>query len=269
MRGNCCPDADRKVTQLPVETCEATIVRQNKLPVAKTYNGMVKGVRRYYVTKQCPETETNVTTALKCTGRLQTTLDDVIWVTDVRTNRIYYNRYCADCHGITNYKEWDLGTNCYAAFQDDPHTTDLTTLPDSCALTIKPTNTKDAAENLCVLPDIKQCNSSGLWQKYESDIERLCESQSHNQYFVEDNLFWVQTFKNVFCYVCNKPSGTEVRHVCRSPEFGGKGLMSSFTVILETGYWKSTSPSTQRKLCRIDEVKDPLQVLYQILYIFL
>ena len=123
----------------------------------------------------CPDNVLDAVLKQKCAGTVTESFADLIWVSDSKTNNIYNNRFCAECHGITKYKQWDLTTSCAEFVLTDNHTQNIRSYPDSCSLSVIPPNRK-AYENRCITADISSCNETGLWPTTDSFTESLCES---------------------------------------------------------------------------------------------
>ena len=251
-RGNCCPDKIVRDKGLAYEheTCKDTQVSSAG---AATANGLSQ-FRRYFVTETCPETVEDDFVKEKCTGIVTETLTDLLWVSDPDTNRIYRNKFCAECHGIRKYQEWQISTNCLNLLLMENYTQNIRAYPD-CRLSVIPPNTK-AYDNQCLVPDISTCNETGLWQTKDSTTESLCNS--HSLMFVKQFLLRSIVYRNVFCFKCNSPAGTTVEDICDSSEVGGKRTFDSFTAILNI--FEADDTLLEERRCGMDEVEDPLKV---------
>lgn len=194
-----------------------------------------------------------------CNGTLQNTLDDVIWVSDPISNTIYNNRFCAACHGVMDYIEWDLLTTCMEFLQPDMFTQEIEDFPDECTLSLRPSSNLKASEFECLIPDIARCNASCLWQHYDKAIEEYCSS--HTQPYLEETYTSVIIFKNIYCYICNKGLASIPSDVCSDfdDRFGKSGL-NSFISVLDYHAIRTTSSSVQPGECRSDEIPDLLKV---------
>ena len=252
-RGNCCPDkiVRDKGPAYEHETCKDTQVNS----AGVTNNGLSQNRRRYFVTETCPETVQDDFVMKKCTGIVAETITDLIWVSDPHTNRIYRNRFCAECHGIRQYQAWQISTNCFILLLMGNYTQNIRAYP-SCRLSVIPPNRK-AYDNQCLVPDISTCNETGLWQTKDSITETLCNS--HSLMFVEQFLFGSWVYRNVFCFKCNSHPGTPVGDICDSFEANdGTRTDTSFTAILNIFEADDKLPEERR--CEMDEVEDPLKV---------
>ena len=121
----------------------------------------------------------------------------------------YYNKYCAECHGVDDVYQWSLDINCnmtadfnylstleevillafehkciFQTYLPKAHLTE--SLPENCD-----SANIDELENKTLFT---KCNETGLWEKLDPDIKYACESSFRGVYRI---------FKNVFCYMCN------------------------------------------------------------------
>ena len=207
------------------------------------------------MTETCPETVQDDFVKDKCTGIVAETLTDLIWVSDPDTNRIYRNRFCAECHGIRQYQEWQISTNCFNLLLMGNYTQKIRAYP-GCSLSVIPPNRK-AYDKQCLLPDISTCNETGLWQTKDSLTETLCNS--HPLMFVKQFLLRSWVYRNVFCFKCNSPPGTPVEDICDSSEANdGARTYTSFTAILNI--YDGDDKLSEERQCGRDEVEDPLKV---------
>ena len=255
-RDNCCPDKivkeKRETTEL--ESCKDTYVKKSIYNVY-TPNGF--GVRkRYFVIESCPGTEIGGILEQKCAGAVAVTFNDLIWVSDTKTNKIYNNRFCAECNGVRKYKKWGLSTTCRSdLLWIQNFSENVGSFPDSCSLVVIPPNRK-AYENQCLTPDISTCNETGLWQTKDSVIESLCKN--HQMMFVKEHLSMVHIYRNMFCSLCNSSPGAPEEDICGNEAKGQKSGHSSFTAILNI-FEADDNLETKNK-CNVDEVEDPLRV---------
>ena len=207
------------------------------------------------MTKSCPDTENDDFVRQKCTGTLAEVFSDLLWVTDTKTNRIYNNRFCAQCHGVRKYKQWNLETSCMSFLTNANHSQNLRSFPDFCSLFVSPPNRK-AFENMCIAPDISTCNETGLWKAKNSATEKLCET--HPLMFVEPIWNTVRVYRNVFCFKCNSPPGKPIQDICPYHAFGTGKTIGSFTAILNI--FEADNTLTKKRRCAVEEVEDPLKV---------
>ena len=258
-RDNCCPDKTVKDKGEPseLEPCKDTRVRHGKFLPSST-SGLLPSRSRYYVTETCPEALTDAALEQKCAESVAETLVDLIWVSDPNTNRIYANKWCAECHGIRKYKQWRLSTTCAEIIFIENYSENIRSVLDSCELDVIPPNRK-AKESLCLSPDFSTCNETGLWKVKDSLTETLCNS--HSMLFVKHYLVTSKVYRNVFCFMCNIDQQSQwgtVKDICDDSIGDGPRTTVSFMVILNTVEEDDTLPKTRR--CQYDEVEDPLKV---------
>ena len=258
-RGNCCPDkiVENQGSLHELETCADTVVKNLKYGPFFS-NGLDKYRRRYFVTKRCPDTINDESVKGKCDGTLADVFSDLVWVTDTNTNKVYNNRFCAQCHGVRKYKQWNLETSCLHFLTNANYSQKLSSFPEKCSLTITPPNRK-AYQNLCISPDISTCNETGLWETDDTVTEELCES--HPLLFIEElsGRITTRVYRNAFCFKCNSPPGTVIQDTCPYHDFGEVKTIASFTTILNI-FEEDTSLLKTRR-CAADEVEDPLKVI--------
>ena len=254
-RDNCCPDKivkeERKTTEL--ESCKDTYVKKS---IYNVYTPNGYDVRkRYFVIESCPGRENDDILKQKCTGTLAETFTDLTWVSDMKTNKIYNNKFCAECNGVRKYKNWGLSTSCLSILWIQNYSQNVGSFPDVCSLVVTPPNRK-AYENQCLTPDISTCNETGLWRTKDSVIESLCTN--HPMMFVKEHFSTAHIYRNVFCSLCNSSPGAPEEDICENKEKGQRSGPSAFTAILNI-FEADDNLETKNK-CNVDEVEDPLRV---------
>ena len=234
------------------ETCKSTyVLKQNE---DSFISGDFKRKTHYFVTESCPKSVNDELLRKKCNGTAAETVVDLTWVSDMNTNKIYRNRYCAECHGVQNYTHWDLLTDCFDLMVKENYSLDISSFPETC-LYVTP-HTERALENECLLPDISTCNQTGLWDVKDDLTETLCESLQ--MLFVEERMGYIaNVYRNIFCFKCNKPQGAIIEDKCIFDIFYHWN-MGSFTGILDIADGKQTEH--KKMSCAMDEVEDPLKV---------
>lgn len=115
-------------------------------------------------------------------------------------NVLFLNRYCADCHNISNVQSWSLFFECknpidfnyLSSYEEITETADK----QGCSIAFRGTEGRVCApEHPKDL--ISQCNVTGNWENYDFSIDSACRSTLNSVY--------KNVFKNVFCYMCNPP----------------------------------------------------------------
>ena len=260
-RGNCCPDKGRVSMKEPIETCETTLRSAGNT----IFNEKHKP--RYFVIKDCPDTLD--ATAIKCRGELKSSLDDIIWVTDKHTNTIFNNKYCAICHGVEDYSPWDIETNCLEVI-DGQHSLSsvVTQIIDKCSLTVVPPKNENHINNICLMPEISQCNMTGEWEIYNQSLEQACNS--FKQIYVHESKDRSRkvVYGNVFCFLCNSPNERVANRLCSSQsnkqltviQFVHTGILN-FRDIETATTARAYGGQGHDPVCGSDEISDPFQVV--------
>ena len=121
----------------------------------------------------------------------------------------FFNKYCAECHGITDVHKWSLDINCdvladFNYLSDFEEVISLANRQKCIFQTYLPNkNIADSPPENCEYSNIGEdengtlftkCNETGLWEHFDPTIQYACESSFRGRYRV---------FKNVFCYICN------------------------------------------------------------------
>ena len=255
-RGNCCPDKRKTTAKQPIESCEAVLVKRN------AHRNIGDTVPRFYVTKGCPTKDDPL--AEKCRGELQSSLEDFIWVTDRRTNKIYTNKHCAKCHGVEDYTPWQISTDCAEALNGQNSPNDVVNhIIEHCSLLVVSPSTENYM-NQCFEPEITQCNMTGDWETHDEALETACNSFS--QSYIREHLFRTKVYSNVYCFLCNSRRD-DVWDVCnsyaalntRSDGRGFTGILD-FTAIESVKEDRSNNVLGHGPVCAIDEVQDIFQV---------
>ena len=252
VRNNCCKDKPVATAAESSETCE----------VVSIY-GDQKQNWGYYVVTSCPTDESPY--AKKCRGRLKTLLKDSVWVTDRQTNKIYANKYCALCHGVVDYNDWQLATSCREPMNGTNSPDEvIKAITDTCGLTMEPPSKEDHMDNICLIPDITTCNVTGQWNVYDKALETAC--QSFQQPYVYELMFKTTIYRNIYCFLCNSRHQL-VSDLCTPLKFRGKTGSTAFLGLLDFNVIerKQQVRKTAEPVCDVDEINDPFQVIAYIL----
>ena len=208
---------------------------------------------------RCPTTETNGDLVQKCTGISQERYEDFVWVSDTATNKIYNNKFCAECNGVKEYKDWYLTTDCPKVLEGDYSFTDTNIVPARCGLSVLPPRREDETTDRCNLDVISECNQTGSWQTFNRELVEAClafEQQYYEVFFTSS-----VTYRNVFCYLCNIASGTTIKNVCKVTDTIKRGAKPVFTTLFDYTFFKDPEEPDEYP-CAINEVLDPFQVRY-------
>ena len=258
--GNCCPDK-RESGLKPIQlSCKETIVKRNKYTTEETiYQGHHSGIKRYFIIDNCLDNITTTETAKMCSKTTDdsATLDDLVWVSDLDSGRIFQNKHCAKCHGATNTIQWQVVTTCFNILQADISTAVTTLLSDLCSIIVDvPEEIAAAAEEYrCFLPEYSRCNETGFWDKYDAKLEESCLDFALTYFYPEPHLKSFILYKNVFCYVCNQGSQTIIiKDECPFLDTGIKSTTKAFSALLDVKIY--TQPMTSEQKCGIAEIMD-------------
>ena len=201
---NCCPDKDN-VHDKPMLMC--------KSPVVKRLPNESPGKIGYFVVNSCPRSEKNVTLISKCTAEVKTEFEEYIWVYDLKDGLSYQNKYCALCHHIDHFIQWQLNFKC--TYIPPSKNLENSLLSNNCRLKLEaPVN---VSTEICLVPDYTLCNESGIWGSYNVEIERACYSYQSiyfAQVLMRRGHCVYKSFRNVFCYYCNKDHSSPTGPVC-------------------------------------------------------
>ena len=245
-RKNCCEDKQTIITGRPLETCESVGINSNQ-----------KQNWGYYVIKSCPTEESSL--AKKCSGELNTALEDTIWVTDIHTKKIYGNKHCALCHRVVDYSPWQLATDCMEAIngRNSPYEV-VKGFINECSLTVEPPSTEDHTDNICLAPDITTCNVTGKWKIYDKSMETACNS--FQQIYILRQISRTVIYRNIFCFLCNSQYPL-ISDVCLP--YTGRTASVRFMGLLDFNKIERKTEVGEKadRVCAVDEIEDPFQVL--------
>lgn len=264
--GTCCPDFQTpETTKRPTEFCMDTIVKRAENDNAE-FSGASDGMKRYYVITKCPDNEVNITLIAKCMGPIQKRFEDFVWVSDAMTNKIYKNRFCAECNGIHRYKEWQLGTDCSEILEGDYSYREKKFISRSCRLLVTPPVKLDVTPSQCLMPDISECNKTGNWRSFDKGLKEACDAVELP--FLRDAVASVKVYKNVFCYLCKSGPGENLENVRRPLEDSQKQINGPFSFLVLFNYRLFEEPtSTSEFPCAADKVLDPY-IVKILLFLF-
>ena len=260
---NCCPDKEVFENKDPVTKCITDIV--------KKADGFSKEKWGYHVINYCPITEKNATLVTKCTAKEARDFEELIWVSDDISGKIYRNKFCAECHHVTsNVTEWPIEAKC---------TNDIYTrldnlmsffLSNKCQLTIKQPG--NFTLKSCMVPKYTTCNQTGLWHKFDADVKWAC--QAFEAVFTargpEGRDATFEAYRNAYCYVCNTDVSVEITEtLCPVPSFEQPDV-SVFTSLIDYKRYQQSDDqeSTTETTCKTHEILDEIMVGYhQVIYV--
>ena len=249
---NCCHDNSDVIHQPAQLTCKAAIVKTR--PGNSVDERFEKGVQStgYYITDSCPRTEKNKTLQEKCIREKNERIEDLLWVTDTQSGRIFQNLHCARCHGAKEWVTWDVRTMCTEILEADFVSTANVLLSSNCNIINEvPEDLEESSRKLqCTVPDYTFCNQTGLWDRYDATLEKDCNTNTI-PFFQESPAI---VYKNAFCFLCNKGIGDSFSTICYPTDARFKFKGFSALLDLKGTMEKSTSPLTAE--CDIGEIKD-------------
>ena len=163
---NCCPDIEQTTIKTSDLVCADTMTKfiKGRIWSPPNHNGIENGIKRYFIITYCPKEYKDDFVNSKCRGDNQTDLDDFLWVSNVNRHTIYQNYYCALCHKVVNWVNWNLRTNCYARLLETGFKNITTTLlSDECNIVNEAPESKVAVSRTyrCYIPDFTSCNKTG------------------------------------------------------------------------------------------------------------
>lgn len=252
--GNCCLDKRTTPFLNPLQfICKETLVKRK----IETTSIDEEGIKRYFIIDSCLD-NINSETAKRCSGSTNNnaTLEDLVWVSDRDSGRIFKNIYCAKCHGVTNVIQWQVFTTCFDILLANISTVLSTVLSDICSFIVDVTEKIAAATEKyrCFLPKYTRCNETGLWDKYDANLKQLCLGFSAT--YIHPTILGGDLYKNVFCYVCNQRHPAIIQKLCRLTD--NKSVASQFSALLD--YKRYTQPTIAVHECGIAEIMDKRMV---------
>ena len=265
--GNCCPDKEVIDEREPLGNCHVSIVKQAKNNT-NIYNGINYGLVAYRIIDDCPESEQNLTIINKCTLSEIDHVSDYSWVSDDSSELIYQNKFCALCHGVEQFTEWQLQSRCEELIFSDFAGINSLLLSDKCDIINKePYDRIIPLFKRCVISIFTRCNQTGLWEQYDPDIEWACNVHD-SVFIVEENnrhdsaeIKSTYLYKNAFCYACNSQEIEHASRICGASsdlpptDFG-------FSAIID--YKRNDNleriQANSITACQVNEIMDPYLV---------
>ena len=166
---NCCPDKDIIETQEPITKCIADVVKKTAAFGRARFG--------YHVIDYCPMPVKNVTLVNKCTIKQAASFEELIWVSDDISGKIYRNKFCAECHLVTsNVKEWSLEAKCTSDVYASLDNLESFFLSNKCQLTNREPDKLNGKLPGCEVPKYTTCNETGLWKNFDADVKWACNT---------------------------------------------------------------------------------------------
>ncbi|XP_067682684.1 uncharacterized protein [Haliotis asinina] len=166
----------------------------------------------------------------KCTTPNRLKHDEEVLVSLNRENQTsltFRNKYCAQCHGYKDLQTWTVDVSCTDLPEEVNDVSDpaviFARLQNSYSCMVGQRKPRNISTRSCtVLELISECNVTGIWQEYNSDIEAACHAYTH---------VFRDYYRNVFCYICNE---NEIRQLSMSPMIDYEFIsFVSFAAILQ------------------------------------
>ena len=231
---------------------------------AELYN-ITKGLQHaesvyYHVIDTCMDSFNHTETVQAC--RYPKVLLDVVLVID-DDNNIYKNDKCAQCNNINEYTYWELVVNANETFTD----LNFDKIPERVIAEGKwysraPDNIENyrVVTNRCFPEAVSTCNETGLWDRYDSDLETACKTSGPTYY--EGIFVWFPViYKNVFCFLCNQRTSTAAQKgkQCQNDPnlFSSHGSRLTFEIVLDVvRIYTLLHKKETLAVCGINEVWD-------------
>jgi hypothetical protein len=215
------------------------------------YAGYIsKAVPHYWIVNKCMVTD-KCDDLAKVSNKTDTSFSPVF---STSTGHTYFNTFIAKCNNVSDITPWQrllsCPTNVETSLSDILNNDNDVEISQKCLSYYTPPDT-EANFIQCYANVIRKCNVTGLVSK-KDEFWPLCEM--FNSSFIAMNSRYMQTFANVYCYLCNTETISE--STIRSMEcswFGQTGhknpLMSSaaLTIILSLSQKVNTPVIKQRE----------------------
>ncbi|XP_069128645.1 uncharacterized protein [Argopecten irradians] len=161
--------------------------------------------RKVYMINACPYDTENETLQIKCqTNNIVFKTDHIEFppVTSRQYKQTFKNKFCAECNGVYDYLAWSLSVDCqtltdfnfFSTYDDILDTAES----EGCNIGFD-TVADDVLECKADFVEeiiFSECNKTGTWTTYNSDIELAC----HSVYRMNASVY-----RNVYCLMCNPP----------------------------------------------------------------
>ena len=149
-----------------------------------------------------------------------------------KTDKIYVNKYCAECDGDNESISWNVSVVCKIDFEPIVMNDLLLEVLDegACEIFFIPPDGEGIEKFSCHKSLVNTCNITGKWKKDEPVIRKACEMVIAP---VSDDYVEGIKYANVFCKLCNGKAHGPFRtcplyehHQPREPE-------TSFSILLD------------------------------------
>ena len=223
-------------------------------------------IEKYFVVTDCSPTSKNYSRALaeKCHSfqlhrRRDRLVSPVVSSAGTETQVTFSNRFCAECHGISNAVPWKVVVQC-EVFPKPNDMADFEGFTSWAANNcwvgfVVPNN----SIRKCMVLDTEirsACNETGDWNPYNATIAKACSS-----YY---NPMIREKFRNIFCFLCNGFPEDILQDQVQCPETPRLGwTIRPFSAILDFDTMPEFALSNQ---CKEAEYEDKISV--RLLFVF-
>ena len=211
--GNCCPD----ILWSGNNTSDLTYDDRMKCVPTEIRGINALSVHSIKAISVCP-THSESELVTKCVRNYHSSLrnvelEDITLVSDISSDRIYRNKYCAECNFVnaSSRVQWSAKLVCSRLQELSIINSSMELIEQIwngkvfCDIKFQQTQTNTNIRS-CT-HQISVCNYTGLWESYDADLEKACGLYG-SSYRAQNN----QIFRNVFCARCNSfnPMATDI-----------------------------------------------------------
>ena len=262
---SCCPDNESLSEDLVDTldkmklTCKNVAVGWTKQLTNKKDGDLGTKYSHFLITDQCPVEETDDKLRRKCNSTDITKFDGFLWVSDMSTGQIFQNRYCATCHSVLGFVYWKVGIKDCTYPLDDLLPIESILQTNNCYLVLEEPSDMHSltTKYRCFLPDISQCNETGSWTQLNETISTGCNN--FDMPFITELRDGTidAVYNNVFCFLCNNPSGNRVYDICSAGHFKFDLITVSFIAVIDYNWVHEKKYDNK---CNFDEIFDHVLV---------
>lgn len=153
-------------------------------------------------------------------------LEDFIVVTDKANGRIYKNKHCAYCHGVQDYEEWDIITDCAGLNEIRFETFEERNIyvVNNCTIIPFPPKSQMKSKYRCVLPeDIeeRQCvtkhTENGNSSVDNENVEVIRAACVIADPYLSDMFYVDKWYASIYCYLCDERTNINASYLCDVP----------------------------------------------------
>ena len=255
--GTCCPDlleylptVKESFSKIKI-TCDYASLKKDRVPFKTPKGSHVWMYRKCsddihtepFIKERCEEPDKFIDLKTK------------IPVSDKNTALTYQNGFCALCNNILedNIFYWDASIECSSN----------TLIPTSVNTIVEEVNAIEDCTIVYKMPEngmqaptctakIRQCNVTGLWERYDPVIEAACHAYTS---------IYKSEYNNLFCHLCNEPD-RRMPSQCQSSSPGP--VLVSFTTLLKfsPAPQLAEGPAAEYDVnkCNLSQTFDPMKV---------